>query len=110
MNLPRRTFLKSTLALSATAASATLASRLAAQPQTAVPGREFYELRCYRLQAGTRLKIDANPALLDAYLEHALLPALETFGVKNVGVFTELDGTKKMPLPRRNPVRRSGCS
>ena len=95
MNLPRRTFLKSTLALSATAASATLASRLAAQPQTPGPGREFYELRSYRLQAGTRLKTDANPALLDAYLEHALLPVLDSFGVKNVGAFTELDVNKE---------------
>lgn len=92
MNLPRRTFLKSTLAASASAA---LVSRLGAEPAPQPPpGREYYELRCYRLQAGTRLKADANPALLDAYLEHALLPALDILGIKNIGVFTELDVNK----------------
>ena len=87
MNLPRRTFLKNSLAATASAA---FASHLTAA-STASVGREYYELRCYHLQAGTRLKADANPALLDAYLERALLPALEKFGVKNVGVFSELE-------------------
>ena len=89
MNLPRRAFLKSTIAASATVA---LASKLSAQQPAAA--REYYELRCYRLQAGTRLKTDVNPALLDAYLEKALLPALDKLGVKNVGVFTEIDVNK----------------
>lgn len=92
MHLPRRTFLKTSLAATASVA---LASKLT----SASPGdsaREYYELRAYRLQAGpgTRLKADANPALLDAYLERAFLPALEKLGVKNVGVFTEVDVKK----------------
>jgi hypothetical protein len=90
MNLPRRTFLKTTLAASATAA---FASKLGAAPDSSE--REFYELRCYHLKAGTRLKADANPALLDGYLEHALLPALDRLRVKNVGVFTEIDVNKE---------------
>lgn len=90
MNIPRRTFLKTTLAASATAA---FASKLGAAPASAE--REFYELRCYHLKAGTRLKADANPALLDGYLERALLPALDRLGVKNVGVFTEIDVNKE---------------
>ncbi len=89
MNLDRRDFLKTSLAASATAA---LSSRLTAtESADASPAREYYELRCYHLKADTRLKADADPALLDAYLEQALLPALEKRGIKNVGVFTELD-------------------
>ncbi|MEO6995564.1 MAG: NIPSNAP family protein [Lacunisphaera sp.] len=86
MNFNRRTFLKSTLAASAATA---LTSKLAAAPAVDA-GRDFYELRCYKLHAGSRIKTDANPALLDAYLEHAFLPALDQRGVKNVGVFTEI--------------------
>lgn len=85
MHLPRRHFLKT--ALTATAAGA-LSSKLTAAASPAA--REFYELRCYHLQAGTRLKADADPALLDGYLENALLPALDRRGIKNTGVFTEL--------------------
>lgn len=91
MNLPRREFLKTTLAASATAAFAAPLAATTAQP----PGREYYELRCYRLQAGTRLKADAEVAPLDAYLEKAFLPSLGKLGVKHVGVFTELDVNKE---------------
>ncbi|HEY0968494.1 MAG TPA: hypothetical protein VGD88_13970 [Opitutaceae bacterium] len=90
--MPRRSFLKTTLAAGATGALAT--SPLAAQSAAAASDREFYELRCYRLQAGTRLKQDPNAALLDGYLEGALLPALDALGVKNVGAFTELEVDK----------------
>jgi len=89
MNLSRRTLLKSTLAATATAA---LGSRLSAAPAAA--DREYYELRCYHLKAGTRLKADANPALLDTYLEKALLPALVQRGIKHVGAFTEIEINK----------------
>lgn len=91
MNLPRRDFLKTSLAATATAA---FAARLSAAAPTA-PSREYYELRCYRLQTGTRLKAEPNPALLDTYLESALLPALDRLGVKHAGVFTELDVNKE---------------
>lgn len=91
MHLPRRNFLKGTFAASAVAG---LTAKLSATtPATA--GREYYELRSYRLQAGTRLKAGANPALLDGYLEGAFLPALHKLGVTNVGVFTELDVNKE---------------
>src|SRR5206468_4107701 len=46
-------------------------------------GREYYELRMYRL------KPDASHALLDAYLEKAFIPALNARGIKAVGVFTQ---------------------
>src|SRR4051812_24997360 len=91
MNLPRRDFLKTSLAASAVAA---LGARLEAATENPVT-REYYELRCYRLQAGTRLKTDADPALLDGYLEKAMLPALGRAGIANTGVFTELDVNKE---------------
>ena len=92
MHLHRRAFLKTSLAASATAAVGT---RLPAAPIASPAGRDYYELRCYHLKAGTRLAADADPALLDAYLEHAMLPALDKLGVKNVGVFSELDVNKE---------------
>lgn len=85
--MQRRAFLKTTLA--ASAASAALAAGLktatAAEPaKSPAPSvREYYELRAYRLKAG------APHALLDAYLEKALIPALNARGIATVGVFTE---------------------
>jgi hypothetical protein len=101
MHLPRRDFLKTTLAASATVA---FAPRLSASSEPAAPSREFYELRCYHLKAGTRLKADADPALLDAYLAGVMLPALERLGIRNVGVFTELDVQKETATATPQPV------
>lgn len=78
MKPTRRDFLKTSLVASAAALTGTAA---AAAPGDAT--REFYELRAYRLKAG------ASPALLDAYLEKALIPALNRAGSASVGVFTE---------------------
>ena len=77
----RRDFLKISLAASATA----LAGGSAASAATAEagPGRDYFELRTYRLKPG------APHALLDAYLEKALIPGLNARGIKAVGVFTE---------------------
>jgi hypothetical protein len=87
MNNTRRTFVKTAFA---TSAAVLLSSRMRAASPTSGE-REYYELRCFRLKAGSRLKTDANPALLDEYLEKAMLPALDRFGIKNVGVFSELE-------------------
>ncbi|MDO8544538.1 MAG: NIPSNAP family protein [Opitutaceae bacterium] len=86
MKLRRREFLKTSLAASATAA---LGSNLHAASKSSAAGREYYELRCYRLKPG------GSPAPLNSYLEKALLPALDKRGIKNVGVFTELEVEKK---------------
>ena len=43
--------------------------------------RDYYELRIYRLKPG------ASHALLDSYLEQALIPALNQRGIPQVGVF-----------------------
>ncbi len=99
MNLPRRTFLKSTLAASA---ASVLAARLSAAASPA-SGRDYLELRCYRLKAGTRLKTDADPDRLDGYLEHALLPALARLGITHTGVFTELDVKKETATATPKP-------
>lgn len=100
MNTPRRTFLKTSLAASA---SATLGGEILAAETRKGKDREYYELRCYRLSHGTRLKADANPALLDHYLEKAMLPALDRWGIRNVGVFTELDVDKQAVTSRPKP-------
>lgn len=81
MTLARRDFLKTTLTASAATAFAGSASAVsAAQPAS---GREYYELRCYRLAP----EMSASP--LHGYLEKALLPALARRGHANTGVFTE---------------------
>jgi hypothetical protein len=85
MKTTRRSFLTTSAAVTATLATASRATAAAGSA-----GREYYELRCYRLKADIRLKADAARAPLDAYLEKALLPALSKRGVKNVGVFTEI--------------------
>ena len=92
MKLPRREFLKKSATLTAAVAAAPAFSATAAG---AASSREYYELRCYRLKADKRLKASAQQAPLDAYLEKAVLPALAKRGVKNVGVFTELEVDKK---------------
>jgi hypothetical protein len=86
MKFQRREFLKTSLAATATAALASHAQ--AAPASSSVSGREYYDLRAYRLKPG------APRGALDAYFEKALLPALDKRGVKNVGVFTELEVNK----------------
>ena len=101
MSHSRRAFLTSTLAASAAAAVSDTALRAAAPA-----GREYYELRAYRLKPG------AATAALDAYLEKALLPALDRRGIKSVGVFTELEVNKSdqtsvakpAPIPIKAPA------
>ena len=80
MNIPRRDFLKTTLVASAATA---LTGLKATAAESGAAGRDYYELRAYRL------KPDAPHTLLDAYLEKALIPALNAQGIKAVGVFTE---------------------
>jgi hypothetical protein len=67
----RRHFLASSLATSALAG-----------PQTAARTREYYELRRYSLQRG------AQPKLADAFLQEALIPALNRLSIAPVGVFS----------------------
>ena len=82
MNICRRDFLKSSLAVSAAAALSTRSE--AATTGNASP-RECYELREYKLKSA------AAKSALDGYLEQGLLPALAKRGIENVGVFTEIE-------------------
>jgi hypothetical protein len=84
--MQRRRFLQTSLSATALLSLPSLA----AEKKTGAP-RDLYELRSYRL------KPEAKPALLDAYLEKALIPALNQRGIKNVGVFTE---TNPRPDPK----------
>ena len=87
MKIKRRDFFKTSLTASAAVA---LGSRDAvAASMGAAPGAEYYELRAYRLKPG------ATHHAIDRYLEHGLVPALAKRGIKNVGVFTELEVDKK---------------
>ena len=83
MKIERRAFLKTSLAASA-AAALPAGAEAASSSSSAAGSREFYELRAYKLKPGPWR------AGLDAYLEQALLPALDRRGVKNVGVFSEI--------------------
>ncbi len=84
--MKRREFLKTSLTVSTLAGvgTATLAS-VAAAESAGGAGREYYELRAYRLKSG------ANHDLLDSYLEKAAIPAWNRLGIKPVGVFVQQD-------------------
>jgi hypothetical protein len=82
----RRHFL--TTSLAASGALALARSPLAAAEKSP-GGRDYYELRAYRLKPG------APTAALEGYLAKAFIPALNQRGVSHVGVFTELEIDKK---------------
>ncbi|MCX6955797.1 MAG: NIPSNAP family protein [Verrucomicrobia bacterium] len=85
----RRSFLKTSLAASATTAALAAGVKASAADKLPVSAHEYYELRAYRLKPG------ASTALLDGYLSKALIPALNARGLKGVGVFTEVEVDKK---------------
>ncbi len=89
MHSTRRNFIKSSLAVSATAAFTTGINSRAAQATPSTVARDYYELRAYRL------KPDTSSAVLEKYLEKALIPALNDRGLDSIGVFTEVDVDKK---------------
>jgi NIPSNAP len=74
----RRDFLASSLAASA---SAGLAHGETAGGRKSMTAREFYELRYYQLQRGSKLNLTHD------YLREAAIPALNRIGIKPVGVF-----------------------
>jgi hypothetical protein len=82
--MKRRDFLKISCTASA-AAVLTPALAPEAKAQMNAAPRAYYEWRAYRIKPG------ADHALLDHYLEKALIPALNRLGSKPVGVFTELE-------------------
>ena len=73
--MQRRRFLSSSLAASA------LASAGGALNAQANAGREYYDLRCYKMQSGDQ------PKLAHKYFAEALIPALNRMGMNPIGVF-----------------------
>ena len=82
----RRQFLTSSLAAPALAASQQ------APGSTGAAGREYYELRRYRMQNGPQRK------LADGFLHDALIPALNRLGISPVGVFNAVIGPESASL------------
>ena len=87
-HMKRREFLKHSLAAS-TLAGLSAATLEAGAAATGEAGREYYELRAYRLKPG------ANHNLLDGFLEKLAIPAWNRLGSKPVGVFVEKQPTEK---------------
>lgn len=83
--MERRRFLRTSLAAAAAATGATVR---AAESK----GREYYELRRYRLTSGPQHK------LTDTYLREALVPALVRLGVSPVGVFSMTVGPESSTM------------
>jgi hypothetical protein len=83
----RRNFVATSLA-AAGAASLTGSAQYSGKGEK----QEFYELRLYHQLSGAKKK------LLNDYLANALLPALNRYGVKNVGAFTAKYGPNKPTL------------
>jgi hypothetical protein len=75
------------MAASTLAGLGTVGLTASAAERAGAQGREYYELRAYRLKDG------ADHALLDAYIEKAAIPALNRLGVKPVGVFVQQERT-----------------
>jgi hypothetical protein len=84
MKANRRHFLTTTLAASAMS----VVSYESLQAAENGGGRDYYDLRAYRLKPG------ASHELLDGYLGQALIPALNQRGIPAVGVFTEVSVDK----------------
>jgi hypothetical protein len=81
--MERRSFLASSLAMSAIATGSPIRS-LEGLPARATDnkGRDFYHLRRYHLASGPQVK------LCNDFLRDALVPALNRLGISPVGIFT----------------------
>lgn len=80
----KNSFLASTLAATGYGCASTGPGSSAKTPEKSVR-QEYYELRAYRLKPG------ADGKVVHAYLEKALIPALNRVGSIPVGVFVEIE-------------------
>ena len=85
--MKRREFLKTSVTVSTLAGLSTASLGVSAAESAGGAGREYYELRAYRLKNG------ASHELLDNYLEKAAIPAWNRLGIKPVGVFVQQERT-----------------
>jgi hypothetical protein len=84
--MQRRSFIKSSILAAGIGAAGTVLTASSAEPTDKEPGREFYELRKYRMRQGHQ------PKLLAEFLEKAAIPALRRAGTGPVGVFNLATG------------------
>ena len=82
--MKRRNFIQ----VAATTTSALAAGKLTFAAAEKAGKKEIFELREYEIHFG------GNQNALHGYLEKALIPAFNKFGVKNVGVFKEIGKTE----------------
>jgi NIPSNAP len=87
--MQRRIFLQSAVLSGVVAGSALPLAGSAAFKKSDRRRQQWYELRTYLFAN------DAQRQLTGAYLEQAYLPALNRAGVKDVGVFSEIEGEGK---------------
>lgn len=90
--MKRREFLASSPAASAGMASEDTAGEGQGMASAGALGREFYELRYYRLHRGP------GAQLTNDYLRDAAIPALNRAGIRPVGVFEVLVGPQSPSL------------
>jgi hypothetical protein len=96
--MKRREFLKTSITISTLAGLGTASLSVSAAESAGGAGREYYELRAYRLKSG------ASHELLDNYLEKAAVPAWNRLGSKPVGVFVQQERTgPPAPTEIRDP-------
>ena len=77
----RRKFLSSSLAASALALETPVINAANQDSEKQTAGRQYYELRRYHLVSGPQQK------LMSSFLEQALIPALNRFGMQPIGAF-----------------------
>lgn len=97
--MQRRNFMAASLAASALAAGSNVKGRAAtgAMPENSQAakdnsGREYYQLRRYRLRSGPQVK------LANGYFEQAFVPAANRLGIHPVGVFNVVVGDRNPSL------------
>ncbi|TWI97115.1 NIPSNAP protein [Mucilaginibacter frigoritolerans] len=88
--MKRRSFVKASLITTAAGAVIPQISKSAITTKQTV--RQFYELRVYTLKDGEQQR------LVEEYFANAFIPALNRFGSKHVGLFTELKPTGQTKL------------
>lgn len=91
--MKRRSFVKASLLTTSVTGIASLVSKVAAEENYAKkPAKELYELREYTLKDAAQQK------LVEDYFQQAAIPALNKYGSKKIGVFTEMKPEKQTKI------------
>jgi len=84
--MKRREFLKTSATAASLATMTAACATTGSSKHASAKSNQFYELRLYHLASA------GDQAMLDGYLERALIPALNRIGSNPVGAFTETEG------------------